>query len=387
MSGSFGSNKGTQDSRSQSTSESFLAPFQVPLLSALQNQTLGLAQRQVGQIGPQARQLGGQLSAAGGQFLGGLQGAAQGRLGPGVGQAIGGLLNLGGSDIGQQLQAMLGQGIGGQGALDALAGGSGADLASTGAQLGGQLAGTQQLQGIGGAAEQLLGQNPGLQGQISALDAAIQENLRSTAGTIAGQATLGGSTGGSRQALATGIAGAESARQFGQGASSLVSQDFAARQALAPGILQAQLGAAQSLQGGDLAQRQQQLGLLGLQDQSALANQQGQLQALGQQQQAQQFNTASFSDLLGLQTGATGQAGQLGLGAGAQRSAAGEAGLGQLQNLFNLGLGAFGAEFSPLLAAASIINPILLSSGQSSSRARGRTFGFDTSAAVAPTGG
>jgi len=96
--------------------------------------------------------------------------------------------------------------------------------------------------------------------------------------------------------LATGLAGQEAQRQFAGGAAGLISQDFAARQALAP-------------------------------------------------------------QLIGLQQGALGAAGQLGLGAGAQQVSAAGTGLGALSNLFGLGLAPFQAAFGPLLNLAQIIGP------------------------------
>ena len=237
--------KGSQQQQATQFSESFVDPNQVPFLQSLFGQAQNLAGQQLGPIQAQANQLSQSLLTSGQQFVSGLQGQAGG-IGAGVGQAIGGLLNFGAP---------------------------------------------------GGPAEQLLGPNPALGGQLDALQAAIQQNLAATSGTIAAQSSLvAGGQGGSRQALATGLAGQEAQRQFAGGAAGLISQDFAARQALAP-------------------------------------------------------------QLLGLQQGALGAAGQLGLGAGQQQTSAAGTGLGALTNLFGLGLAPFQAAFGPLLNLAQIIGP------------------------------
>lgn len=240
--GSVGKQESQQ--RSQSSGESFISPQQVPFLDQLFGAASSLAGQQLGPIQAQANQLSEGLLTSGQQFVSGLQGAAGG-VGAGVESAISGLLNFGQP---------------------------------------------------GNATEALLGPNPALGGQIDALSAAIQQNLAATSGTIGGQATLQGGTGGSRQALATGLAGQEAERQFGQGATQLFAQDFAARQQLAPQLLaqqQAALGAAGGL---------------------GIAGQQAQTQAAG-------------------------------------------IGLDSLSNLFNLGLAPFQSAFSPLLNLAAIIGP------------------------------
>ena len=271
--------KGGKDQQATQFSESFVDPNQVPFLQSLFGGAQQLAGQQLGPIQSQANQLSQNLLTSGQQFVSGLQGQAGG-IGAGVGSAISGLLNFGQP---------------------------------------------------GGPAEQLLGPNPALGGQIDALQAAIQQNLAATSGTIGQQASLvAGGQGGSRQALATGLAGQEAQRQFAGGAAGLISQDFAARQALAP-------------------------------------------------------------QLLGLQQGALGAAGQLGLGAGQQTSAAGT-GLGALSNLFNLGLAPFQAAFQPLLNLAQIIGPptVLQTSQQQQTgeSAEGR-FGlnFGPLASILGTGG
>ena len=274
--GAIGGGKGSQEQRSQSTSESFINPFQVPFLQDLFGQASQLSGQQLGPIQAQANQLSQGLLTSGQQFVSGLQGQAGG-LGAGVGSAIGGLLNFGGP---------------------------------------------------GGAAEQLLGPNPALGGQIDALQSAIQQNLAATAGTIGGQATLQGGTGGSRQALATGLAGQEAQRQFAGGAANLLSQDFAARQALAP-------------------------------------------------------------QLVGLQQQALGAAGQLGLGSASNQINAAGQGLGQLSNLFNLGLAPFQAAFSPLLNLAQILGPpTVLQSSQQTSQGQSQQARFEIERILqaAPTG-
>ena len=259
--GSIGKSEQQQTSQGQATSfsqagqQSFVDPQQVPFFQSLFQQASGLANQQLGPIAQQGNALSQNLLTSGQQFISGLQGQASG-LGAGVGQAVSGLLNFG--------------------------------------QAGAQPAGV----------------NPGVQGQISALQDAIQANLAATGGTIAGQATLQGQTGGSRQALATGVAAGEAQRQFAGGASALISQDF----------------------------RQQQA--------TGLAQSQQRLQAL----QA---------------------AGQLGTAGAAAQAGAGQAGLGALGGLFDLGLGGFGAAFSPLSQLAQILGPAtVLSTSQASARSQ-----------------
>ena len=265
---SGGKSKQKSQSTQESFGESFVAGFQQPFLQDLFAQGAGIASQQLGQIPGIAGPLGQQLSGAGQGFLGNLQGAAS-QQAPGVGDAISGLLNFAGPQGG--------------------------------------------FAGIGSAAEGLLGPNPALGGQVDALQAAIQQNLAATSGTIGGQATLQGSPGGSRPALATGLDGQEAQRQFGAGASQLFAQDFAGRQQLAPQILQTQLGAAQA------------------------------------------------------QAGAFGSAGAIGLQQQAGQVGAAQGGLGALGGLFNLGLAPQGAQFQPLLALADILGPAITLSRQESS--------------------
>ena len=266
--GSIGKSEQEQQSQSfgQGTSQAqtFVNPQQVPFFQSLFQQGSQLANQQLGPIAQQGNALSGQLLTSGQQFISGLQGQASG-IGAGVGDAISGLLNFG--------------------------------------QAGAQAPGV----------------NPGVGGQISALQDAIQANLQATTGTIAGQATLQGQTGGSRQALATGLAAQESQRQFAGGAAGLISQDFAQQQATG------------------LAQSQQRLGAL---------------QAAGQ---------------IGNQA-ALGQAG------------AGQAGLGALGGLFELGLGGFGAAFSPLQQLAQLLgSPTVLSQAQSQQTRSASGFGSGSS--------
>ena len=361
-----GLDKSSQRSSSfnNATSQSFIAPQQQAFLSNLLRGTGSLLNEQAGQIGGAAGQLSANLFNQGEGFLGQLTGQQA----QGVGGQIGQLDQFGQSQDFQQLLAQLQAGGG--------AGTSTLQGIAAGGQNVGPLAGTGQLEALGSdttLTDALLQQNPALQGQISQLDLAIQDQLRSTAGTISGQATLQGATGGSRQALATGLAGQEATRQFGQGAQALISQDFATRQALAPQLLaqqqQGQLAAAGLLQQGDLAQ--QQLGLQG---------QQQQLGAAGLLQQGGQFNQAAISDLLATQLSATGAAGQLGIQQGQLQGQASQVGLGSLNNLFNLGLSPFSAQFSPFLAAAQIFGaPTVLSQSQASgsSASRAGAFGFN----------
>ncbi len=294
----FGFSSSEQQSGSQSASSSFVDPLQQNFLQQLFGQAQTLANNQLAPISQAANQLSSGLLTGGQQFIQGLQGAASG-LGTGVGASIG------------QLLAQFG-----------------------GGQQGG-LPGQQLIQGAGASAQGLLGQNPALAQSTSMLQDLIQNNLQATAGTIAGQATLQGATGGSRQALATGLAGQEAQRQFGQGATALLSQDFAARQQLAPQLVGQQLQAGQLLNQGALQQSQQQLAAL--QAAGGLGNQ------------------AQFG-----QTGAA------------------QTGLGALGGLFDLGLGAFGAEFQPLLALSQILGPAtVLSESTSSAFGRGSQSGFN----------
>lgn len=343
--GGFNKSESSQRRRSSGQSESFIAPFQVPFFNELFSQTQALAGQQQGQIGGVAQGLSDQLLGQGQQFIGALQGPQA----PGVNQQIGALSGFNQNPLFQTLQAQLQQGGPGANVLEGIAAGQG--------PLGGQEALTD-IAG-GGQVAGLLQQNPGLQGQLSVLDQAIQENLRSTAGTIAGQATLAGATGGSRQALATGLAGQEAQRQFGQGAQSLISQDFASRQALAPQLQAQQLAAASQLQQGALGQQAQQL------------------QAAQQLQGAQQFQAAGISDLLAQQLQAAQGAGQLGIAQGQLQGAASQAGLGGLGGLLNLGLSPFSAAFSPLLAASEIFGgPTVLQQSSQQSRGRASSSGF-----------
>lgn len=294
MARAFGFGASESSSRNEASASQQIDPTQLGFLANLWASASGLANRSLGPVTLQANQLGGGLLTSGQRFIEGLSGAAGG-LGAGVNSAIGGLLGFGGASTpGNAL------------------------IQSAGAGAGGLLSGP----------------NPGLQAQTSVLSDMIQANLAATQGTIASQATLGGATGGSRQALATGLAAQEAQRQFGAGASNLVSQDFAARQALAPQLLGTQLAAGQALNAGPLQQ-------------SAL-----QLQAL---QSAGSLGNA-------------GRAGQIG---------AGTAGLGGLGGLFDLGMGTSMAGFQPLLALASILGgPTVLSESESSGESSSSAFRF-----------
>ena len=253
------SGKSRQDSRSSGST--FLAPFQVPLLTDLQTQASRAATANAAPAGAAASGLVfDELLPQARQFLGGLAETASGRFGNGLSDTIGRL---------------------------------------------------QDLTSIDRIEAALTGPSPGLEGQISALDAAIQDNLRNTTETIAGEAGLAGARGGARQAVATGLAGAEAARSFERGASSLLSQDFATRQALAPQLL------------------------------------------------AQRVNSLST-------------AGNLATGAESIAAGAASSGLAGLGSALQLGQAPFLAELQPLLAAAGIIQPITLS--EQSSRGSGSSF-------------
>ena len=267
------------ESESTQTSQSFVDPRQVPFLDQLRQLGLNLAQGQTSQIGSVASQLSGSLGGIGGQLLGGVQGQAN-QFAPGAASAISGLLGI---------------------AQD-------------------PLAGTQQLSefasGLG-----IAGPGGQLGGQLTALDEAIQRNLQSTLGSIGGQATLSGQTGGDRQAFFSSEAGGEAQRAFASGASDLLASDLAQRRQLS-------LGAAQSLQQGDVAR----------------------------------------GSLLSA-------AGGLGLTQQGQNIGAGLGGIGSLSDLFNLGLAPFAAEFAPLLALAQIIGgPTVLS--KQTGATTGSTGGF-----------
>ena len=282
-------------SGSQASSSQFVDPLQQGFLADLFGQASTLANQQLAPISQAAAGLSEGLLTGGQQFIQGLQSSASG-LGTGVGASIGGLLGIGGQQGGQPGDAL--------------------------------------IQGAGATAQGLLAQNPALAQQTSLLQDLIQNNLQATAGTIAGQATLQGSTGGSRQALATGLAGQEAQRQFGQGATALLSQDFAGRQALAPQLVGQQIQAGGLLNQGNLQQTQNQL--------------------------------AAFQGAGGL--GNQAQAGQVG--------AAG-VGLQSLGGLFDLGLGQFSAEFQPLLNLAQILGPAtVLGESQSSSFGRSDSTSF-----------
>jgi len=236
----------------------------VPFLQFAGTEATQLAREQGQVIGGVASQLSGRLGGIGDQLLGGLAEQA-GMLGPGVGQA-------------QQL-------------------------------LGGIATGEGQF-GI----QSLLAPGEQLQGQLSFLNENIQRNLASTLGTIGGQATLGGQTGGDRQAFFSSQAGQEAQRLFAGQAANLTAADLAARRQLSGVVAGQQLGAAVGL--GQLGLGQQQVG------------------------------------------------GQLA-----------QAGLQQLQPLFNLGLAPFEAEFQPLLNQAQVVGPPTVL-GTQAGRTDSQQFGF-----------
>lgn len=288
-----------QQSGTTQTQRSFVDPTQAGFLQQLFPAAANLAFGQLPGIQLAANELGAGLLTSGQQFVQGLQGAAAG-LPAGLTASIGGLLDIGGG--------------------------------------GGVLPGNQLISGAAQSAQGLLGVNPGLAPSISFLQDMIQNNLAATSGTIAGQATLGGSTGGSRQALATGLAAQESTRQFAGGAAALISQEFAGRQALAPQLVGQQLFAGQLLNQGALGQTAQQL---------------------------QAFEAAG-----GL--AAQGQAGQT--------QAAG-VGIAGLPGIFDLGIAPFNAAFNPLLALSSILGTpaTIVSEGRLDSfgRTDEQSFGLD----------
>ena len=359
-----GKSKSSQRSRQSSTSESFIAPFQVPLFQNLGNVAQQVAFGQLPNVGATAQQLGGQFLSQGQNFLGSLGDISGGSLGQGFNSAVSGLQNLAGDNAITQ-QILAGGSNVGQQSLEALARGGAGSVSSS------PLSGTSLLQSAGQGFGQLaLQPNPGLQGSLDALNAAINTNLESTLGTIAGQATLAGGTGGSRQALASGLAAQESQRSFASGASGLISQDFAARQALAPALIEGQLAAGQALNQGDL-------GLRGLLSQASLADQGNQIAAAQAAQAGSQGQQSALLGLLGQQTGALGALGNLGLGGTAAQLDASNAGIAGAQNLFNLGISPFNAAFSPLLQLSQILgSPTVLNRGTQESRGRSKGGSF-----------
>ena len=287
------------EEQSQQTSRSFVDPRQVQFLDFIRRQGTFLAGNQLQSIGGVASQLSGELGGMGGQFLGSLSQGAQ-TFAPGAATSIAGLLGIAQDPIAEQLGAL------GTGALPGQA----------------QLA---QLAAGGGALSGLTGPGSQLGGQLTGLDEAIQRNLGSTLGTIGGQATLGGQTGGDRQAFFSSQAADTAQRQFASEASNLLASDLAQRRALAP----VSLGAATGLQQGALAQG----GIL--------------------------------QNLLSTIAGGLGTGGALGLGQQASNVGAATAGINALAPLFNLGLAPFGAEFAPLQALADLVGPpTVVSEGQ-----------------------
>lgn len=315
---SGGKSKSQAKSVQVSTGSTFVDPTQVPFLNALRGEAAGIAGSQLGQINKVAGPLAGSLLQQGQGFQQQLGGIAQQGAGGGFDQAISSLLNFGGAG---QL--------------------AGQELIS--ASQNQALQGGDLISGAAANASSLLGPNPAIGGQIDALQAAIQQNLAATTGTIAGQASLvGGGQGGSRQALATGLAAQQAQTEFAGGASALLGQDFAGRQQLAPQLVQQQIAAGGILQQGGLAQQGLGLEAAGL------------LQQAQTQQQTQQ--------LAALQS-----AGQLQLGETGARAGAAQAGLSQLGGLFELGVAPFQAQFGPLLNLAQIIGQPTVLSAQDAS--------------------
>ena len=310
----------------QAGAGSFVAPFQVPFLQSLFGGAAGVAGQQAGQIGPAAQALGGQIQPGLMQLLGGLGQQAQAT------PAAGAINQL------QQLQA---------GPVAELLGGIGQ----------GAPAGQAALQGIVGAqAPNIAGGAPAVsfQPQIDALGADINQQLGRTLGTIGSAAGLAGGFGGSRQALASGLAGEGALDAFTRGAGALRGQESLAAAA--------QAAQTQQLQ----AQAQQQTGANALQ--AALGIQQGGLAQTGIQSQ-------SLLGLLGQQFGGAQAAGQLGLGQQAGQLGAATAGIAGAPTAFNLGLAPFGAEFSPFSNLAGILGPAIINSlSQSSGFQQGSSF-------------
>jgi len=341
----FGGSGSSTSQTSFTNRDTFLAPFQEQALASLFGQT-----SQLTGLGPQAGNAAfnqvygsGGLLSQGNQLAGGLQNIAAGRFGQGLAQTIGLLQNFQGPG-----SAAGGVNIPGASAVGGL-------------DLGGPLAGTGALQNIATSSalsDSLLQENPALQGSLDVLGQNIQENLRASLGQVAGQAGLSGARGGARQAMAAGQAAGDASRAFAQGAGELISQDFAARQQLAPQLLaadqRAQLAAAGQLQTGDLTGRGLALEQAGLLDTFGLSGAQLGLEQAGIIDAANAL--ASGQSLEGLT-----QAGALGLGASDLQVGAGQAGLQGLIDLFGLGQSPFGAAFGPLQLAANIYGaPIIL---------------------------
>ena len=268
----------------------------------------------------------GNVGAAGQQLAGGLSGQGQDFLS----QLLGGN-NLSNFQPGQGGQLFNGLG-GGSGFLES---------------------GFQQLQQLATgqtAAQGQLGQtqeNPFLNQAIGNIGSDISQQLARQNVTIGQDATLAGTRGGSRQGVAQGIASGEALDAFAQQSGALRAADASQRQQLQQqGLianLDSQLGAAQGLTG------------------QALTGQLGEAQ-LGQGADQQLLSALQSS--------------------GALNNQAAGIGLGSLSDLFNLGLGGFGAEFSPLQALAGILGPGLfqdfgLGFGQSSSQSSGSGSGFN----------
>lgn len=229
---------------------------------------------------------------------------------------VGGLFGLAGN-LGQQGQQSLGQ-LGGisqqlqQGQNVGFGQGQGGiDTLNQFTQ--GTGLGQGQLQRIAG------GNDPAVGNQIGQLGQDIQRQFSQLLPGIEAQAIGGGQLGGGRQGVAQGLGLQASQDAFQRGATDIRAGD-----------LQRQLAAA-----GQLGQQAGQAG--------------GQLGQLGLQQGVAQAGL----DQAGLQSAAQTELG----------------GLGQLQNLFNLGFSPFQAEFSPLLALNQVIGqPTVLQTGESFGR-------------------
>ncbi len=196
---SIGSSR--RSSESQQTSRDYIDPGSLQTLRFLQNQGMGLAGAQLGNIGQDASRLAGQLGGLGQGFLG--------QLGQG---ALGNLASQ------QSLAQSVNQAISGQG--------PGADF----------------LQ------QRLSQQNPFLNQQIAALGQDIGQAFQeSILPGIRRNAVSVGGLGGGRQGVAEGLAAEGVTRQFAQQAANLRASDLAQRQ-----IAAAQL-AQNALAGGQLA--------------------------------------------------------------------------------------------------------------------------------------
>lgn len=333
--GSFGASKSSSRQQSQQSGVSSSLLFEPQRKSITQANIQGrqLAGRQVGQLGQFAPALAGSLGGQGQGFLDALAGGNQNQFIDQVGAFQGGGIQAGGADPlaglaqGQQLE---GAGI------DALTG---------------------IAQGQGPQAQ--LGSNPFLDQQIGFLGEDINQQLQRQGVGRGQQQQQAGQFGGSRGQIAEGLAQEAALREFQQGAGGLRAQDASQRQQLQEQARQFDVGS-QLQAGGQLAGLQQ--GQQGLQTQAALGLADQGLGQAGLDQAGQGINLQALQQAAALQN----QQNQ-----GANQAAG--TGLGNLGNLFNLGIGGFSAQFGPLQALAGLNAPILQGRSSSQGTSSGRS--------------